>query len=182
MKFIAEQKKTENIAEYLLYMWQMEDLVRGNGMDPEQIEKNVIGQIDDAEKKEAERAWFNDLIERMRKEGIAEKGHLSELEDLLVELYYLHNTLLNVVRDKRYSELFQAAMPHISALQKKGANDDNEIETCLNGLYGLLMLRLRNEEVSKETGEAMESFRQLMAYLSEQYKKMKAGELDFHMN
>ncbi len=182
MKFIADRKKEENIAEYLLYMWQMEDLVRGNDLDPEKIEQHVIAEIEEEEKKEAERAWFQDLIRRMKAEGIEEKGHLSELDEVMVELYYLHNTLLNVIRDKNYSELFEKAMPHISALQKKTKEPGHEIETCLTGLYGYLLLKLREQEISKETQEAMDVFRKLVAYLAEQYKKMKAGDLNFQMN
>ena len=30
---IASQKKKENIAEYLLYMWQIEDIIRAYGLD-----------------------------------------------------------------------------------------------------------------------------------------------------
>ena len=30
---IARQKRKENIAEYLLYMWQVEDLIRANKFD-----------------------------------------------------------------------------------------------------------------------------------------------------
>ena len=36
--FIARQKRKENIAEYLLYMWQMEDLVRSFKCDIEAID------------------------------------------------------------------------------------------------------------------------------------------------
>ena len=31
--FIAEQKKRDNIAEYLLYMWQLEDILRAYVLD-----------------------------------------------------------------------------------------------------------------------------------------------------
>ena len=30
---IARRKRKENIAEYLLYMWQVEDLIRANNFD-----------------------------------------------------------------------------------------------------------------------------------------------------
>ena len=38
----ASQKRKENIAEYLLYMWQIEDIIRANNLDIEQIKANVI--------------------------------------------------------------------------------------------------------------------------------------------
>ena len=38
----ASQKRKENIAEYLLYMWQIEDLIRANGLDIDKIRANVL--------------------------------------------------------------------------------------------------------------------------------------------
>ena len=40
----ASAKKRENIAEYLLYMWQIEDLIRANNLDIEKIENNIIAK------------------------------------------------------------------------------------------------------------------------------------------
>ena len=47
--FIARQLKNSNIAEYLLYMWQVEDLIRANRLDMEKIEASIIQpyQIDE---------------------------------------------------------------------------------------------------------------------------------------
>ena len=39
---IANKKRKENIAEYLLYMWQVEDLIRANGCDIDRVEQNII--------------------------------------------------------------------------------------------------------------------------------------------
>ena len=41
---IAQLKRKENIAEYLLYMWQIEDIIRANKLDIDLIEKNLISQ------------------------------------------------------------------------------------------------------------------------------------------
>ena len=45
MNQIARQLKEKNIAEYLIYMWQEEDLIRANHGELEEIEANVIGKI-----------------------------------------------------------------------------------------------------------------------------------------
>jgi hypothetical protein len=42
MNQIAQQLKERNIAEYLIYMWQEEDLIRANHCEPEELETNVI--------------------------------------------------------------------------------------------------------------------------------------------
>ena len=41
---IARQKKQENIAEYVIYMYQVEDMMRACGLDIETVKKNIISQ------------------------------------------------------------------------------------------------------------------------------------------
>ena len=55
---IAEQLRNSNRAEYLLYMWQVEDLIRAYDCDIERIEKEYLSrfQLDD-EKTKAIRQW-----------------------------------------------------------------------------------------------------------------------------
>jgi flagellin-specific chaperone FliS len=98
-------------------------------------------------------------------------------------MFYLHNTLLNVIKDKKYTELFEEAQPNMAAyLQKAGGSTSNDVETCLTALYGLLVLRLKKADISEETEKAMETFSRLMAYLSQKYKAMKKGEMNFNLN
>ncbi len=53
---IASQKRKENIAEYLLYMWQIEDLIRANSLDLDKIKANVIDKYPIDEKQQREMA------------------------------------------------------------------------------------------------------------------------------
>ena len=46
---IARQKRKENICEYLLYMWQVEDLIRANHFDMEEIRRNVLSRYQQPE-------------------------------------------------------------------------------------------------------------------------------------
>ena len=58
--FTASQKKKENIAEYLLYMWHIEDIIRANALDLEKIEENIIQKyknLSDKEKNEL-KEWY----------------------------------------------------------------------------------------------------------------------------
>ena len=68
---IASQKRKENIAEYLLYMWQIEDIIRANNLDIDKIEHNVIDRfkLTDAQRREM-REWYESLIDMMRREGV----------------------------------------------------------------------------------------------------------------
>ena len=40
--YISQQLKKQNIAEYLLYMWQVEDLIRANNFDMEKIRETSL--------------------------------------------------------------------------------------------------------------------------------------------
>ena len=51
---VASKKRKENIAEYLLYMWQIEDLIRANGLDIDKIRTNIIDKfnLDETQRRE----------------------------------------------------------------------------------------------------------------------------------
>ena len=42
---IAQQKRKENIAEYLLYMWQVEDLLRACDLDDDRIDQLLVNRF-----------------------------------------------------------------------------------------------------------------------------------------
>ena len=46
---IAQQLKAKNIAEYLIYMWQVEDLIRANECDIDKIRENIISRYPEEE-------------------------------------------------------------------------------------------------------------------------------------
>ena len=75
--FIAQKLKQSNIAEYLIYMWQIEDLIRAAGCDIDKLKSNFISQyqISDDDKLKLIQ-WYEDLVGMMRDEGVQEKGHL----------------------------------------------------------------------------------------------------------
>lgn len=174
---IAAQKYEDNIAEYLLYMWHVEDVVRACKFDMQVIIPNlIVPQSTDPKLAVQIEQWYVDLIQKMRVEGIEEKGHLSELNDVLIELLYLHNSLLNISKDKEYEKIYFASEPFIKEFNAKSKSTSiNPVETCLNGQYAKLMLRLKKTEITKETEEAFEHFRIMLAYLAKVYKQMKTG-------
>ena len=61
------KKEKENIAEYLLYMWQVEDLIRANDFDMDSIRRTVVDRYDQPDDVKEEIAkWYEELIEMMR--------------------------------------------------------------------------------------------------------------------
>jgi len=181
---IARQKYSENIAEYILYMYQIEDLIRAYNFDLEAIIENYVRpQLPDNSFIEQYRDWYRELIAQMKSQKIESTGHLHDLKDILVEISYLHNTLLNLANDEKYRTLYETAVPYIEEFKEKSnLKDKNNIEILFHALYMKLLLRLKKQEISSETEEAFDSMRILLAYLARTYKQMKSGSLNFFNN
>ena len=178
---VAEQKLNENVAEYILYMYQVEDVIRAFKFDLDAImEQFVVPQLPDTSFLLEYRKWYATLISQMQSQKIEGKGHLFLIQEILIELSYLHNTLLNMSKDEKYKELYERALPHIeSFVDKSNLKDKNHIEAAFHALYMKLLLKLQKKEISSETEESFDSMRILLAYLSRAYHQMKRGELTF---
>ena len=142
--FTASAKKKENIAEYLLYMWQIEDIIRAYDLDMERISTNIVDAYTDlsAEQRTMLYEWYESLIDMMRSEGVAQQGHLQLNKNVIIDLTDLHLRLLKSTREPFYTAAFYKALPYIVELRAKSQGAQvGEIETCFNALYGILMLR-----------------------------------------
>ena len=62
--------------------------------------------------------------------------------------------------------------------EEKLQEDKNEIETCFDALYGVMMLRLQKKEISQGTAKAMEAISGFVSLLANYYDKEKRGELE----
>ncbi|MBP1614949.1 MAG: hypothetical protein H6Q13_2397 [Bacteroidetes bacterium] len=176
---IAQQLKDKNIAEYLIYMWQIEDLIRANDCDIDQLERNIISayQVSDEERSTLKQ-WYADLVNMMREEGVKEKGHLQINRNVIINLTELHNTLLNSPQFPFYNGAYFKALPFIVELRAKGEKkEEPELETCFEALYGVMLLRLQKKVVSEGTLKAIESITNLLSMLANYYDKDKKGEL-----
>ena len=156
---IASKKRKENVAEYLIYMWQIEDVIRANDLDIDKIRTNVIDRfpdLTDAQRKEMTE-WYESLIEMMRLEGVAEKGHLQINRNVMADLVRLHQALLADASFPDYTAEFYRTLPYIVELRSKAGDEaKGEIETCFTALYGMLMMRLQGKETSEATRDAID--------------------------
>ena len=181
---IAKKTLENNIAEHVIYMFQIEDLIRSNQLDLDTIIYTIIKpQIQDEILLEKYRDWYAGLIRQMKLEKIEKNGHLYDLNEILMELLMLHNTMINIVKDKRYQEVFEKALPVLKDFQSKSnAADISLIETGFNALYSKVILKLKGQKFSEATEEAFASISELLGLLAAYYKKMKNGELNFPNN
>ncbi|MBE6288379.1 MAG: DUF4924 family protein [Mediterranea massiliensis] len=175
---IAQQLKEKNIAEYLIYMWQVEDLIRANNCDMVTITRQLINSYPQ-EEQSALQEWYTNLCEMMRVEGVKERGHLQINRNVILNLMELHAMLLSSTKYPFYNASYFRALPFIVELRQKNRNnDESELETCFEAMYGILLLRLQKKEISKETKKAIEAIGSFLSLLANYYEKDKKGELE----
>jgi len=168
---VARQKRVENIVEYLIYMWQVEDLLRACRFSMDEIEGVILSKYDQPEDVRQEiRQWYRELADRMREEGVMEKGHLQLNNKVVSELNALHLQLLKSPREAVYGALYYKTLPAIVHLRSKsGGSDVSEIETCLTALYGYLLLKMQGKAISDETSESIKQISRLLSFLAARF-------------
>ncbi len=177
---IARQKKKENIIEYLLYMFQVEDMIRACELDMKKLERDVLpGYQADNKLMPEISEWYANHIQMMKEEHKDRKGHLVYIENHIAELEELHIYLLKKAGNREYLKHYQEALPGIRDLKVRLKKEtETDISACLNGLYGYLLLRIQKKEISKETDEAIKKISAMLAYLAGQHKKIENGEIE----
>jgi len=144
------RSKKENIAEYILYLWQMEDYLRAF---PEHA--NATPEL-------------QEINEMMHREGIMEGGHLALANNALEEMEDLHMEILN--EEALYRAAIMQLQPSLNLLKAKTDRPTmSDIEACLTLLYQIMMLRLQKKEISKQTADVQKQATMLLQFLSRTY-------------
>ena len=147
------KSKKQNIAEYILYLWQMEDYLRAFPQHAEATEE------------------LHELNEMMHREGIMDGGHLAIANNALEELEELHATLLN--EDAMYRAAIIRLTPQLNLLKAKTDRPTmSDLEACFTLLYQIMLLRLQKREISPETAAVQQQATQLLQFLSRTYKNL----------
>ena len=116
--FIAQELRKKSIAEYLLYMWQIEDLIRAYGCSLSRIKAEYISQFNYSdEQKEDMIDWYANLIRMLNQEGKRESGHLQINEVTLMAMNDLHNQLLQSTKFPFYTSEYYKVLPFIVELR-----------------------------------------------------------------
>lgn len=168
---VAETKKRNNISEYIIHMYQTEDLIRAFDFDIDQIKEYVLKHIPGDEAQQAElTSWYSDLLEQMKKENLVEQGHLSFVQQYVQELSDLKDALLK--EDNDFIKTYENTKPHIKEMMdlSKGLIT-SDIQICLNGVYGLLLSRIQGRQVPEDIMDSLEKFGDVLSHLSFKYKQ-----------
>ncbi len=178
---VAQAKKKENIAEYVIYMWQVEDLIRANGMDMAQLDQNIIAKYSNltADQLLEVRDWWENLVEMMRLEGKEQKGHLQININTVNDLHQLHMALMKDARHAAYRNHYHMTAPYVIEFERKmGQTPGNEIDTCLTAIYSSFLLKLQGKEITNATQDALKAIGRLMAMLAAKYQLWQDGKLE----
>jgi hypothetical protein len=178
--FVQKELREKNIAEYLLYMWQVEDMIRAAGLDSDRLYDAVIKVSGRSQDECREwKQWYDDLIEMMRSEGKTERGHLQINENVLILLNDLHQRLLESHKQLEYRDLYYKALPFIVEFRAKNNSTENEeLRDCFNMLYGVWLLRVQGKEVSASTAQAVKAVSAFIGKLAVLYREDKEGTLE----
>jgi len=178
---IAQQKRKENIAEYLLYLWQVEDLLRACHLDINEVDKTVIARYDVDDKTRHDiREWYESLIQMMEMENVRERGHIRVCHNVLIRLGDLHQQLLaDPSRFPDYHADYYRTLPIIVQLRASMPEQERpgELETCFNALYGVMMLHLQGKEISQETAAGISQISHFIGMLAAYYKRDEESPL-----
>jgi hypothetical protein len=144
------KSKRENIAEYILYLWQLEDYLRAF---PEKAQESTE---------------LMEILDMMHQEGIMGGGHLQLAKNALTELEDLHDELLD--SEAPYRAVILHIEPSLNVLKSKTDRPTmSDVEACLVLLYQVMMLRLQKQEISEATDIVVKDATQLLRFLSKTY-------------
>ena len=94
---IAQAKRKENIAEYILYLWQIEDLLRALQFSPEAIYSQFVAPRNlDEQSQNVLLMWYMDIATLLREEEKQSSGHLDHTLHLIADLHNLHLQLMQL--------------------------------------------------------------------------------------
>ncbi|WP_372949338.1 DUF4924 family protein [Mariniphaga sp.] len=176
---VALKKRKENLAEYILYLYQVEDLIRAFHLDMELINENLVSRYQ-AEKKTKEEisGWYKNLAVMMEKEGKQKAGHLQFLTNMVNDLHQFHLRLMTTETDMMYVSVYKAVAGLINELKQKNPAAENDVQVAIDGVYGYLLLKIQRKEITAETQDAVKRLSQWLALLSKLFKDFESGDLE----
>lgn len=180
--YIAKAKRKENIAEYLLYLWQLEDLLRAIGLDEAGIYDQLVATRKDLDEEQKQQLyfWYIDMVNLLKSEGKTKNGHMEHTLHLIQDLNDLHLRLLKLPVGKEYAELYRTAQPEIEKIRASLGNPDmSDMEVCFRALYAVVLLRLKGgDENGAYIRDVLEVISPLVAKLTQIYHQVERGEID----
>lgn len=144
------KNKSENIAEYILYLWQLEAYLRAF---PDKADSTPE---------------LKEIADMMHAEGLMESGHLQLAKNALSQMEDLHDELL--ATEAPYRAVVLHIEPSLNLFKAKTDNPTmSDVEACLTLLYQVMMLRLQQKDISEATAVVVNDATQLLRFLSKTF-------------
>ncbi|MCM1151011.1 MAG: DUF4924 family protein [Alistipes sp.] len=180
---IAQAKRRENIAEYILYLWQVEDLLRALQFSPEAIYSQLIAPRSELseEQKPTFLMWYLDIAGLLRQEGKVEKGHLEHTLHLIQDLHDLHLQLLKLPAGAHYRTTFarlESELPRLRAVMGNPGMSDTEL--CFRALYATMLYRIKGQGDRPAVADTIDLISPAIGELAAMYGKVERGEIDLY--
>ena len=177
---IALQNRKENIAEYILYIWQIEDLLRALQFSPEAIYATLVDKIEGADEQQKENIfnWYMQIVELLRKEGKEEKGHIEHTLHLIQDLHNLHLQLMKLPAGEHYRTTYArmaAELPRLRTILDN--NEISDTELAFRALYAAMLYRIKGSG-QKAIEDTLAVISPSIGELAALYGKVERGELN----
>ena len=180
--YIAQAKRKENIAEYILYVWQLEDLLRALQFSPEAIYSALVkpAAIGDPATENNLLLWYMDVGNLLREEGKEKSGHLDHTMHLITDLHNLHLELMRSPAGVRYRELYERLTPELPALREvMGKEDISDTELMFRSLYAVMLYRIKGDGTKESSiSGVIELVSPVIGELARIFHIAERGELD----
>ncbi|MBR1994217.1 MAG: DUF4924 family protein [Alistipes sp.] len=180
---IALTKRKENIAEYILYLWQLEDLLRAMQFSPEAVYATLIAPRKelDEQQKSAFLIWYMDIANLLREEGKEEKGHLEHTLHLINDLHDLHLRLMKLPAGEHYRTVVARLEPELPKLRAVLGNPGmNDTELAFRALYAVMLYRIKGQQEHPAVKDTLEFISPVVAELAALHGKVERGEIDLY--
>lgn len=177
---IAREKKYSNIAEYILYMYQLEDVMRACNLDEKLVDEHIVSKFNADIAVRAEiSAWYRELIMAMKDQKIEKSGHLEYLRLQIAELSDFNYAILQENEDEEYADAFKSALPALADIVQISAGGAiSDMEASFTLLYGVMVLRMKGQPVSEGTQEAARLVSAFMRKLVKKYHELRIDDED----
>ena len=174
--FVAQKLRAQNITGYVIYMFQVEDVIRAYELDLERICREYLPRFQYSEEQlRQEREWYDALIRMMHEEGTQQSGHVQVVRNTIMLLSDRHQELLNDPKQPFYSAAYYKALPYIVELRARGAGrEKDEIENCLDAVYGAALLKMQGRELSAQTQQALAPITRMLELLASLYSNQNS--------
>ena len=166
--------------KHVLYLWQLEDLLRALQFSPEAVHSQLIAPRDLSQPEQRlYLEWYMDIADLLRQEGKERQGHLDHTLHLIADLHNLHLQLMKLPAGARYRELYARLEPELPRLRAVlGRNETSDTELCFRALYAAMLYRIRGEGGQQAVADTVEYISPAIAELASMYGKVERGEID----